>query len=151
MYAEFFLNIVHKGNLFLKYAKDKKGGNSIDLAANFLCCEHFAPSEDCTFCGAYLLVHIFRFRKSTTRANQTPFFLNWFRKVTADKSRFLNICWVEKRTEYVTVRHWKSDWSQENKLCWMGDDIFGVVINLNVQNQWMVRVSNLVELDFNVL
>ena len=33
----------------------------------------------------------------------------------------------------------------------MGDDIFGVVTNLNVQNQWMVRVSNLVELDFNVL
>ena len=32
----------------------------------------------------------------------------------------------------------------------MGDDIFGVVINLNVQTQWMVRVSNLVELDFNV-
>ena len=79
------------------------------------------------------------------------FSIGWFRKVTADKSRFSNICWVEKRTEYVTVRHWKSDWSQENKLCWMGDDIFGVVINLNVQNQWMVRVSNLVELDFNVL
>ena len=36
------------------------------------------------------------------------FSIGWFRKVTADKSRFSNICWVEKRTAYncETLKKW---------------------------------------------
>ena len=106
MYTEFFLILYTKAIFFKIMQKIKKKEIRLTWPQIFSVVSTLPLLKIAHFVGHIcLFIFLDSGKVPLGQIKHLSFSIGWFRKVTADKSRFSNICWVEKRTEYITVRH----------------------------------------------
>ena len=106
MCTEFFLILHTKAIFFKNMQKIKKEEIRLTWPQTFSVVSTLPLLKIAHFVGHIcLFIFLDSGKVPLGQIKHLSFSIGWFRKVTADKSRFSNICWAEKRTAYVTVRH----------------------------------------------